>query len=212
MKNLCLFFLLLAACLIGRANVRLPNVLSSNMVLQQHSSVHLWGWCEPTEKIHIRTSWGSPIDSVTGTRDGNWQISLATPAAGGPYTITIQGWNTVVLDNILIGEVWICSGQSNMEMSETWGLPDVKAELPTCNNPRIRFFHVPRTTALTPQDNCAGEWTACDSNTLKQFSAVGYFFAKKLNIDLDIPIGIIESAWSGSPAEVWTPAPLVFRL
>jgi len=96
-----------------------------------------------------------------------------------------------------------------MEMCETWGLPDVKAELPTCYNNHLRFFHVPKTTSQTPQDNCPGEWTACDSNTLKQFSAVAYFFGKKLNRELDVPIGLIEAAWGGTPAEVWTPGTLV---
>jgi len=209
MKKICLFFPLLSVIVICRANVRLPNVLSSNMVLQQRSQVNLWGWCEPGEKIKITASWDHRVDSVTGTRDGNWRLALATPAAGGPYTISISGWNTVVLDNILIGEVWICSGQSNMEMCETWGLPDVRSELPTCANASIRFFHVPRTTSMTPQDDCVGQWTSCDSNTLKQFSAVAYYFGKKLNKELDVPIGLIEVAWGGTPAEVWTPAPLI---
>lgn len=208
MRIYCLLALLVPA-VFCKANVRLPAVLSSNMVLQQRSQVNLWGWSEPGEKIAVTTSWDHETTSITGTRDGNWRLTLATPAAGGPYTITINGQNRIVLDNILIGEVWVCSGQSNMEMCETWGLPDVKAELPTCYTDKIRFFHVPRTTAKTPQDDCPGAWTACDSNTLKQFSAVGYFFGKKLNKELGVPIGLIEVAWGGTPAEVWTPAPLV---
>src|ERR1700754_1347333 len=96
-----------------------------------------------------------------------------------------------------------------MEMSETWGLPDVKEELPVCSNANIRFFQVPRTTASYPQDDCNAQWTACDSNTLKKFSAVGYFFGKKLNRELNVPIGLIQVAWGGTPAEVWTPADLV---
>jgi sialate O-acetylesterase len=146
---------------------------------------------------------------VRGTRDGRWKLTLPTPAAGGPYTITIKGWNTVVLDNILIGEVWVCSGQSNMEMTASWGLPDAKAELPSCNNPNIRFFHIPRTTSTHPQDDCEGKWTPCDSNELKNFSAVAYFFGKRLNKELNVPIGLIETCWSGTPAEVWTPSGMV---
>ena len=154
-------------------------------------------------------SWDNQTDSVKGTRDAGWQIALATPKAGGPYTITIKGRNTIVLDNIMIGEVWICSGQSNMEMSEGWGLPDVRSELATCATNYIHFFHIPRTSSASPQDDCRANWKPCDSNELKGFSAVGYFFAKKLNKDLNIPIGIIESAWGGTSAEVWTPSDLV---
>jgi sialate O-acetylesterase len=192
-----------------RAEVRLPSVLSGNMVLQQQSRANLWGWCEPGEKVVVRAGWDGQMDSAKGDRDGRWKLFVTTPSAGGPYTITIKGSNTIVLENILIGEVWVCSGQSNMEMCETWGMPDVRAELPSCYNSTIRFFHVPRTTALTPQDNCFGQWTICDSNTLKQFSAAAYFFAKRLNRELNVPIGLIESAWGGTCAEVWTPAHLV---
>jgi sialate O-acetylesterase len=209
MRKYRLLFLLLTVVVTSRANVRLPNVLSSNMILQQRSRVNLWGWCEPGEKIKVSASWDHRVDSVTGTRDGNWRLTLATPVAGGPYTISISGWNTILLENILIGEVWVCSGQSNMEMCETWGLPDVRAELSSCANTSIRFFHVPRTTSPTPQDNCVGQWTSCDSSTLKSFSAVAYFFAKRLNKELNVPIGLIEVAWGGTPAEVWTPAQLV---
>jgi sialate O-acetylesterase len=191
------------------ANVRLPAVLADNMVLQQHSNVTLWGWCDAGEKILVTPSWSQATDSVIGTRDGHWVLSVATPAAGGPYTIDVSGWNTIELKNVLIGEVWVCSGQSNMEMCETWGLPDVKADLPVCANDRIRFFHVPRTTSMTVQDDCPGRWAACDSNELKTFSAIGYYFGKTLNKELDVPVGLIEVSWGGTPAEVWTPEELV---
>jgi sialate O-acetylesterase len=192
-----------------RAEVRLPSVLSGNMVLQQQSRANLWGWCDPGEKVVVTVGWDGQADSVKGDRNGHWKLQVTTPSAGGPYSITIKGGNTIVLENILIGEVWVCSGQSNMEMCETWGLPDVRAELPSCNNPKIRLFHVPRTTAAAPQDNCSGQWAVCDSNSLKQFSAAAYFFAKRLNKELNVPIGLIEAAWGGTGAEVWTPAVLI---
>lgn len=173
------------------------------MVLQQQSAVKLWGWASPAEKIYVITSWNNKVDSIVATRDANWVITVQTPAAGGPYTITLKGENMIVLNNVLIGEVWVCSGQSNMEMNYNWGLPDVKVVLPTCSNTRIRFFHIPKTTALYPQDNCGGEWVTCDSNTIKSFSAVAYFFGKKLNADLNVPIGLINSSWGGTPAETW---------
>jgi sialate O-acetylesterase len=179
------------------------------MVLQQQSTVKLWGWCAPGEKIFVTTSWDNKRDSVVGTRDANWQINIRTPVAGGPYSITLNGNNQIVLDNVLIGEVWVCSGQSNMEMNEQWGLADVKEELPACYNANIRFFYVPKTTAFYPQDDCKAKWTICDSNTLKAFSAVGYFFGKKINKELNVPVGLINSNWGGTAAEVWTPADLI---
>lgn len=188
------------------ANIRLPSVLGNNMVLQQQCSVKLWGWASPAEVIYITTSWNNKTDSVKTTRDANWQLMVQTPAAGGPYAITFKGNNSIVLNDVLIGEVWICSGQSNMEMNEQWGLPDVKAELPTAANNNIRFFYIPKTTAAYPQDNCTAEWMHCDSNTLKAFSGVGYFFGKKISTALNVPIGLINANWGGTPAEVWTPA------
>lgn len=213
MKNGCLLCLFLMGsfffCIPSFAAVRLPAVISSNMVLQQQSQVKLWGWGDPGEKIHITTSWNDRTDSVTGTRDGKWQISVPTPSAGGPFTISFKGYNTIVLENVLIGEVWVCSGQSNMEMCEPWGLPDVRAELPVCATNNIHFFKISRTTSAYPQDDCSASWKACDSNELKNFSATGYFFAKRLNGQLNVPVGMIEAAWGGTPAEVWTPAELV---
>lgn len=199
--------LLISLCfvVITKANVRLPAVIGSNMVLQQQSNVKLWGWCSASEKIFVTTSWNNKTDSTIGTRNANWQLSVQTPVAGGPYTITIRGNNTITLENVLIGEVWVCSGQSNMEWSALNGLKDIPAEYPTAFNPAIRFFHLQKATADYPQEDCIGKWTVCDSNTLKSFSAVAYFFGKKLNKDLDIPIGLINTSWGGTPAEVWTP-------
>jgi sialate O-acetylesterase len=213
MKTYCFLLLLLATGLFSGhaafADIRLPAIISANMVLQQQSNCKLWGWCEPDEKIYITDSWNNRTDSVTGTRDANWQIMIATPAAGGPYTITLKGHNTLILDNVMIGEVWICSGQSNMERNGSRDVADLQRELTTCATNNIHFFHTPRTTSANPQDDCKGQWVACDSNELKGFSAVGYFFGRKLNQDLNVPIGLIESAWGGTAAEVWTPTDLV---
>jgi len=211
MKQAFLLFYLLLIVVTSFANIRLPAVINNNMVLQQQSNVKLWGWAEPAEKIFITASWDNKTDSVTATRDANWQITIATPKAGGPYTITLKGSSTITLDNVMVGEVWVCSGQSNMEMSGSWyeGLQDIKNELPTVFNSNIRFFHIPKTTAIYPQDDCVGKWEVCDSNTIKTFSAAGYFFGKQLAQKLNVPIGLIESAWGGTPAEVWTPDSVV---
>ncbi|MDP4251914.1 MAG: sialate O-acetylesterase [Bacteroidota bacterium] len=209
MKRLIFSILCLSGTKISFADIRLPSVIGNNMVLQQQSSAKLWGWSAPAEKIYITTSWNNKTDSVTATRDADWQMIIQTPPAGGPYSITFRGNNQIVLDNVLIGEVWVCSGQSNMEMNEGWGLKDVKAELPSCYNRNIRFFYIPKTTSDYPQDDCKGAWEICDSNTVKNFSAAGYFFGKKLNKDLNVPVGLINSNWGGTAAEVWTPAEVV---
>jgi len=211
MKRLIFSILCLLSVMISAADIRLPSVLGNNMVLQQQSAVKLWGWSSPAEKVFVTTSWNNKTDSVVATRDANWQIAIQTPAAGGPYSITFRGSNQIILENVLIGEVWVCSGQSNMEMNGGWGLKDIKAALPTSYNKNIRFFYIPKTTSDYPQDDCKGSWEICDSNTVKAFSAAGYFFGKKLNKDLNVPIGLINSNWGGTAAEVWTPAEVVYN-
>jgi len=187
------------------AQLRLPAIISSGMVLQQNDSASLWGWGNPAEKILVTTSWDNRTDTATVNNRANWKIKVKTPVAGGPYSITLKGSNTIVLNDVMIGEVWICSGQSNMEWNYWNGLKDIKDELPTCYNTNIRFFHIPKTTANHPQDDVQAEWKVCDSNSLKSFSAVGYFFGKKISGDLKVPVGLINASWGGTPAEVWTP-------
>lgn len=185
------------------ASIRLPPIMGSNMILQQNSQATLWGWASPTERFVIISSWKTKVDSVIAFNSGKWKVKISTPPAGGPYTITIKGrMNTIVLENILIGEVWICSGQSNMEMSNT---QQIKEEGTNSDNNKIRFFTVFKKTSEYPQDHCEGEWVSCNEETLKRFSAVGYFFGNKLNKDLNVPIGLIQSAWSGTPVELWEP-------
>jgi len=189
------------------AIIRLPPVISSNMVLQQNTQATLWGWCDPGERFIITCSWKTRVDSVQAPNNGKWKAKISTPAAGGPYTITIKGRsNSIVLENILIGEVWICSGQSNMEMSNT---QQIKEEGPKSNNDKIRFFNVAKKTAEYPQDHAEGQWITCNEETLKRFSAAGYFFGKKLQTELNVPIGLIQSAWSGTPVELWEPVEVI---
>ena len=210
MKHLSIFLTVAFLSFYSIAEVRLPAIIGDNMVLQQRSSVALWGWASPAEKIAVTTSWNSKTDSIVTSRDAKWRIMVETPAAGGPYTITLKGSNTFTLKNVMIGEVWLCSGQSNMEFNSFYqGSVDIQPEFKNPPNNNIRFFLQTRNTSQYPQDDCKGQWTICDSNTLRSFSQVAYFFGKRLNKELNVPIGLIEAAWGGTPAEVWTPAEVV---
>jgi sialate O-acetylesterase len=197
-----LFLLFWLGVLSASANVRLPSVLGNHMVLQQKSEVTLWGWCDATEKIKITVEWDTTVYQVVGSRNATWSVKVKTPAAGGPYKITFTGRNVIVLEDVLIGEVWLGSGQSNMEWNVNANLKQAEGD-PA--NPSIRFFHVLRTTADYPQDDVPGQWVVCAPENLKYFSAVCYFFGKKLQHELNVPVGLISSSWGGSPAEVWTP-------
>ena len=192
-----------------KARIRLPSIIGSHMVLQQNSKVLLWGWCNPGEKIKVYSDWSSTIDSTVGLNTAKWSVTIQTPGAGGPHTLSIasiSGKNSeaTVLEDVLIGEVWVCSGQSNMEMSADWNSLVLK-DVPNANYPNIHLFTIPKTTSENPQDNCSGTWVVCTPETMKHFSATGYYFGKRLNTLLNIPVGLISSNWGGTPAEVWTP-------
>jgi sialate O-acetylesterase len=218
MKKTSPFFaagLLLATALVlaqsSMAQLRLPAVISSGMVLQQNDSVQIWGWAGPGEKVFVTTSWNNQTDSATTTNLATWQLKVKTPKAGGPYTINIKASNSIVLNDVLIGEVWVCSGQSNMEWSFYNGEADIAADFATAANSNIRLFHVPKTGADFPQQNVQAGWAATDSNSIKSFSAVGYFFGRRLQKELSIPIGLINASWGGTPAEAWTPQSAVAK-
>jgi len=201
-------FLFIISSLSAFADVRLPAILSDHMVLQQHSEVNFWGWCEPGEKIKIKTGWDTTTYNAVGTSSAKWLIKIQTPVAGGPYSISVIGNNTIQLQDVLIGEVWVCSGQSNMEMSMNWGLP-YESDAANANNQQIRFFHIPRTTALFPQEDVKARWVVCNTDDMKRFSAVGYFFGSTLQQNLHAPVGLINSSWGGTHAEAWSPSDLV---
>ncbi|WP_348800388.1 sialate O-acetylesterase [Flavobacterium adhaerens] len=192
------------------ANVTLPNIFSDNMVLQRNSEVKIWGWANPQEEIGVTPSWNNQTYTVKTTNQAKWEIVIPTPKEGGPYTISLKGYNEVILKNILIGEVWVCSGQSNMEMSASWGIENGDEAVRNATNPNIRLFLVSKSTATAPQNNLFGSWTTCTPETMKYFSAVGYFFGKRLTEELkNVPIGLISSNWGGTPAEIWTPADVI---
>ncbi|WP_281239194.1 sialate O-acetylesterase [Flavobacterium praedii] len=209
-NNIFRFVFLLILSNTAFANVTLPNIFSDNMVLQRNAEVTIWGWANPQEEVVITPSWNSETYKIKASNQAKWEIVIPTPKEGGPYTIAIKGYNEIVLKNILIGEVWICSGQSNMEMNASWGIENGDEEVKNAMNPNIRLFLVPKLTATTPQNNISGTWTACTPETMKYFSAVGYFFGKRLQEELkNVPIGLISSNWGGTPAEIWMPEEVI---
>jgi len=209
-NNVIPFILFLIFSNTAFANVTLPNLFSDNMVLQRNTEVTLWGWANPQEEVVITPSWNNQTYKIKASNQAKWMINIPTPKEGGPFTISIKGYNEIVLKNILIGEVWICSGQSNMEMNASWGIENGEEVVKNALNPNIRFFTVPKLTATTPQNNLPGNWTECTPETMKYFSAVGYFFAKRLQEDMEnVPIGLISSNWGGTPAEIWMPEEVI---
>jgi sialate O-acetylesterase len=211
MKNKIISFVLfLAFCNTAFSNVTLPNVFSDNMVLQRNTEVTIWGWANPQEEVLITPSWNNQTYKIKASNQAKWEINIPTPKEGGPFSISIKGYNEIVLKNILIGEVWVCSGQSNMEMNASWGIENGDEVVKNATNPNIRFFTVPKLTATTPQNNLPGNWTECSPETMKYFSATGYFFAKRLQEELkNVPIGLISSNWGGTPAEIWMPEEVI---
>ncbi|MEO5943857.1 MAG: sialate O-acetylesterase [Ferruginibacter sp.] len=207
-------FLILFFCLpmLTFANIVLPNIFNDNMVLQRNTTVKIWGWGSSGEEVTITTGWDNKTYKTKTDNQANWNIEIQTPAAGGPYTLNFKGYNEITLNNVMLGEVWLCSGQSNMEYTPAAGIVNGDAEITKANYPNIRFFTVPKISAKSEQINLPGQWQTCTPESMKYFTAVGYFFAQHLQEDLKaVPIGIINSSWGGTPAEIWFPAAYIAK-
>ena len=181
-------------------------LFSANMVLQRDQVDAVWGWTQPGAEVSV-TVGGRTAKAVAG-RDGRWVAKLTPPPAGGPYALTVSGLQKLTLTNVLVGDVWICAGQSNMEfgMGKT---ENAQQEIALAHHPDIRLFAVGKTTALHPVDTLQGQWAPCSPDTVAQggwegFSAVAYFFGRELQQQLHVPIGLIQTAWGGTPAEAWS--------
>jgi sialate O-acetylesterase len=180
---LLLFVLLLSACQKGPSNLRLPSILSDNMLLQQKTDATIWGKANPGQKISVTPSWSSE-KAVKAGKDGRWSVKIATPEAGGPYKVVISAIDTAVtINNVLIGEVWVCSGQSNMEMPiQGWPPTDtIMHSVKTIANaalPNLRLFNVTRKVSSSPIDDCIGKWEICNPDNVRPFSATALFSAK----------------------------------
>ncbi|WP_055099493.1 sialate O-acetylesterase [Gabonia massiliensis] len=210
MKKIFWIIILLILVYPSNAKIQLPSVLGSNMVLQQNAKVNLWGYASASKKVKVRTSWDDKEYSALVSSDGKWILQVNTPKAGGPYTISISdGEIPEVLSNILIGEVWLCSGQSNMEMPVKGfrGQPvdsscDVIANASPDDN--IRMITLKINSSQTPLDDCIStSWMVSDPQSVADFSATAYFFASYLQKVLKVPVGVICSSWGGSKIESW---------
>ncbi|WP_166831035.1 sialate O-acetylesterase [Thalassoroseus pseudoceratinae] len=188
----------------AQAEVRLPKIFSSHMVLQRDVKLPVWGWADPGEKVQV--SLGDQTAEATADDDGKWKVSLPAQKAGGPHEITVKGSKSepIGLTDILVGEVWLCSGQSNMAWSVSRS-NNPKEEIAAANYPKIRLFNVPRRPSATPIDDIEAKWEVCSPKTIPNFTAVGYFFGRHLHKELDVPIGLISSSWGGTRIEPWTP-------
>ncbi|SFD55565.1 sialate O-acetylesterase [Chitinophaga sp. CF118] len=208
MKNFILLFLLLNA-VIASANIKLPSVIGDHMVLQQNTKVKIWGWADAGERVSIKTGWlKQPLTIITG-KDGRWSSTLSTIKAGGPYEIILQGKNSIHIADVWLGEVWLCSGQSNMDMTVAredryWcGVYNEAEEVATANYPQIRVFDAAFTPTDTVKKDVSGQWEICTPTTVKHFSAAAYFFARDLQQQLKVPVGLITTAYGASTAEAW---------
>ncbi|HPR31132.1 MAG TPA: sialate O-acetylesterase [Prolixibacteraceae bacterium] len=193
------------------AVIQLPALVSDHMVLQQKSTVNIWGKARPGETIEVTASWNDIRYQTTANPDSTWLIPLQTSEAGGPFTLQIKGENTITLSDILLGEVWLCSGQSNMEKPvgiQPGQKPvfNYEEEIAHANYPFLRFFHVPRKMVPDVQTDVESTWQRCTPQSIDslKFSAAGYFFGRRLHQALDVPIGLLDATWGGTRIEAWT--------
>src|SRR5688572_6233993 len=191
-----------------RAEVRLPAAISSHMVRQQQTKVAIWGLADAGEAVKVSASWGAGA-TATADAQGRWRVDLETPAAGGPFTLDVTGASGVPirLEDVLVGEVWLCGGQSNMEWAFAYGgVRDAEAERAAANDPQVRLFDVPNVIAATPLGDCKAQWQAVTPESIHGFSCVGWFFARELRKVLGVPVGLIGVNWGGTVAQAWVHA------
>jgi len=202
MKKHLFFLVLCFFSVVVSANVKLPKIFADNMVLQRNTQIPVWGWAAANEKIEVK--FNDQIKKTKADKNGKWIIRLDKESAGGPYNLTIKARNTIEIKNVLVGEVWICSGQSNMEFTVREAI-NAEKEMNDANYPMIRHFDVANAISSLPNEDVKeGKWEACSKATVGNFTAVGYFFAKKIYDELKIPIGLINASWGGTNAEAWT--------
>ncbi|MGC3978068.1 MAG: sialate O-acetylesterase [Paludibacteraceae bacterium] len=191
----------------SQATVKLPSIFSDGIVLQQNSKVAIWGKATPKSTVTVQTTWNNSTYTAKVTSDSTWRVNVVTLGAGGPYAISISDGNPVKINNVLLGEVWLASGQSNMEMPlkgfKDQPVKDSEHYISQSKNDQIRFFDVENVSWKRPLDNCNGQWKSANPTNAVNFSAVAYLFAQNLYNQLNVPVAIIESDWGGTPVEAW---------
>lgn len=183
-----------------QADVKPHALITEGMVLQQGMPAPIWGTAEEGEKVLVRFQ---DHEATATTKDGKWMVRLEKLKAGGPFEMTISGKNTIQLKNVMVGEVWICSGQSNMEWPVSHSADPEKTKA-NSKNPKIHLFTVKKASSPTPLTDVTGQWAECGPDSVMGFSAVAYFFGRDLQKALDVPVGLIHTSWGGTPAELWT--------
>ena len=210
MKKRILLCLYVLFCMAASAEVVLPKMFSDGMVLQRETQANLWGEARKNSTVKITTSWNQKTYTAKTDRDGRWKQAVTTPEAGGPYSISFDDGEKTVLQDILIGEVWICSGQSNMEMQmKGFKAQPVEGAISDClhsRDPQLRMFTVKRNSQFAPVDTVSGSWMDATPLHVRDFSATAYYFGRELRQVLDIPIGLIVASWGGSACEAWMTA------
>ncbi len=210
MKHLTtIIALLLCCCIQAVAKVTLPSWFTDNMVMQQEAEITIKGKAKAKKTLKLTTGWDNQTLTTKVAADGSWELKVKTPKAGGPYTLTFNDGKKLVLNNVMIGEVWFCSGQSNMEMPVAgWGqVLNYKEEIANANHPQIRLFQVKKNTSPVPLDDVEvnnGGWQECSPASIPEFSSLAYFYARELQAKTGVAIGVIDATWGGTPAESWT--------
>ena len=198
-KRTILSLAMAALAFSAHAKVRLPHIIGDNMVLQQQTEARLWGWAKAGQTVRVTTSWSDEVVSTKAGKDGKWLVKVKTPKASyEPLSITFDDGEPLIINNVVSGEVWVCAGQSNMEMPvKGFGMCPVKDYnyhvLDAAQSKGVRSVKIPSIMRAVPQDDALCEWRQCSPKTVGEFSATGYFFARLLSRTLDIPVGIIEA-------------------
>jgi sialate O-acetylesterase len=214
-RLLVVFFLFVMQVCIAQ-DLKLPAIFSDNMVLQQKTNAPVWGWNTPGKEIQVTGSWNNKTVKTTTDNSGKWKLKVSTPAAGGPYTLVIKSETSISFQNVMIGEVWVCSGQSNMEMPvKGWpNAPALNSDTTikgASKYPNIRLFNLQKKISQSPLSDCTGQWVISSPETVAKFSAAGYFFGLEIYKRLNIPVGLIMTAWGGTPSEAWTSAEYISK-
>lgn len=212
-KKLLVFLAMLLGFVSTYGEILLPALLSDGVVLQQNTRIKVWGWCHPGDSIKLVASWSDSVYVCRANEMSYWLISIQTPKGGfDVHSLQLSSNNDIkIINDILFGEVWLCSGQSNMEWGVQNGHQEMIDELPNSKNNQIRLFHVPKIASVTEQEDIKGSWRSSGPQFLMNFSSIGYFAAKKLYKKLNLPIGIINASWGGTSCEMWLPKEIVLN-